>query len=105
MPTYEYECQECGHVFEAFQNMTDAPLRSCPACTGKVKRLLGTGAGVVFKGSGFYETDYKRNAKSTPGAAAGGDSAKSESGTKSAASSADTSAKSTPAKPAKSAAQ
>lgn len=105
MPTYEYECQKCGHVFEAFQSMTDAPLRSCPECKGKVKRLLGTGAGVVFKGSGFYETDYKRNAKSTPSAAASGESAKSESGTKSDSSSADTSAKSTPAKPAKPAAK
>jgi putative FmdB family regulatory protein len=47
-------------VFERFQNMTDAPLKRCPECRGKVARLFGTGAGVIFKGSGFYETDYKR---------------------------------------------
>lgn len=85
--------------------MTDAPLRSCPACKGTVKRLLGTGAGVVFKGSGFYETDYKRNNKSTSSAAAGGESAKSDSGTKSDSSSADSSAKGTAAKPTKPAAK
>ena len=60
MPTYEYKCLECGHTFEEFQMMNDKPLRKCPECNGKVKRLLGTGAGVIFKGSGFYETDYKR---------------------------------------------
>ncbi len=80
MPTYEYECQKCAHLFEAFQSMTDAPLRKCPACGGKVKRLLGTGAGIVFKGSGFYETDYKRSAASAKGGAAKSDStAKSDS--------------------------
>lgn len=61
MPTYEYECQKCGHIFEAFQLMTAKPLRKCPECGGKVKRLLGTGAGIIFKGSGFYETDYKKS--------------------------------------------
>jgi len=60
MPTYDYQCLECGHSFEEFQMMSDKPLRKCPECKGKVKRLLGTGAGVIFKGSGFYETDYKR---------------------------------------------
>jgi len=81
MPTYEYECQKCAHLFEAFQSMTDAPLRKCPACGGKVKRLLGTGAGIVFKGSGFYETDYKRSAASAKGGAAKSDSAASDSST------------------------
>jgi putative FmdB family regulatory protein len=67
MPTYEYECQQCGHVFERFQSMSARPLRTCPECKGKVRRLLGTGAGVIFKGSGFYETDYKRASASTNG--------------------------------------
>jgi len=59
MPTYEYECQRCGHVFERFQSMKDEPLKRCPECRGKVKRLIGAGAGIIFKGSGFYETDYR----------------------------------------------
>ena len=61
MPTYEYECEGCGHRFERFQAITDEPLRKCPACGGKVRRLIGAGAGVIFKGSGFYITDYKRS--------------------------------------------
>ena len=67
MPTYEYLCQKCGQTFEAFQSMRDEPLRECPKelCRlpkwghGKVKRLPGTGAGIIFKGSGFYTTDYR----------------------------------------------
>lgn len=61
MPTYEYECQKCGHRFEVFQSIKDAPKKSCPQprCRGRVKRLLGTGAGLLFKGSGFYITDYR----------------------------------------------
>ena len=60
MPTYEYKCDACGHAFEQFQSITAAPVRKCPACgKNKVKRLLGIGAGVIFKGSGFYETDYR----------------------------------------------
>jgi len=61
MPTYEDECESCGHHFEVFQSMKDAKLTDCPqdACAGSVRRLLGTGAGVIFKGSGFYETDYR----------------------------------------------
>lgn len=60
MPTYEYECQKCGHAFERFQSMTEAPVKTCPDCRGrKVKRLIGTGAGLLFKGSGFYTTDYR----------------------------------------------
>jgi putative FmdB family regulatory protein len=59
MPTYEYECQKCGHHFEQFQGMTEKPLKRCPKCGGKIDRLLGTGAGIIFKGSGFYETDYR----------------------------------------------
>lgn len=60
MPTYEYECLSCGHVFEQFQNMSDEPLKKCPKCGKKVRRNIGAGAGIIFKGSGFYETDYKR---------------------------------------------
>jgi putative FmdB family regulatory protein len=60
MPTYEYECQKCGHHFELFQSIKDAPKKTCPKCRGRVKRLLGTGAGLIFKGSGFYITDYRK---------------------------------------------
>ena len=59
MPTYEYECRKCGRTFEKFQRISEAPLRRCPTCKGAVKRLLGTGAGLLFKGSGFYITDYR----------------------------------------------
>ena len=60
MPTYDYVCDACGHTFEEFQSMTAKVLKKCPAC-GKLKlrRLIGTGAGVIFKGGGFYETDYR----------------------------------------------
>lgn len=60
MPTYDYRCRACGHTMELFQSMSDAPKRKCPAC-GKntLERLIGTGAAVVFKGSGFYQTDYR----------------------------------------------
>ena len=60
MPTYDYKCDACGYQFEKFQQMTDPPLRECPECGGEVRRLLGTGAGVIFKGSGFYQNDYAR---------------------------------------------
>jgi putative FmdB family regulatory protein len=59
MPTYQYECDSCGHAFERFQSMNDEPLKRCPECRCKIKRLIGTGAGIIFKGSGFYETDYR----------------------------------------------
>ena len=59
MPTYEYECTKCSHQFEKFQSMKDEPLKRCPRCRCKVKRLMGTGAGIIFKGSGFYQTDYR----------------------------------------------
>jgi len=69
MPTYEYACEKCGQNFEAFQSMRDEPFRECPKdlCRlkkwghGRVKRLLGTGAGILFRGSGFYITDYRSN--------------------------------------------
>lgn len=60
MPTYEYECAKCGHQFEQFESIRAKPLDRCPKCKkGKVKRLIGTGSGILFKGSGFYATDYR----------------------------------------------
>ncbi|MCX7825113.1 MAG: zinc ribbon domain-containing protein [Verrucomicrobiae bacterium] len=59
MPTYEYECNKCGHVFEVFQTIKEPPKKTCPRCKGRVRRLIGTGAGLLFKGSGFYITDYR----------------------------------------------
>ena len=66
MPTYDYECKRCDHQFEEFQSITAKPLRKCPAC-GRMglRRLIGAGAGIIFKGSGFYATDYKKG--SAPG--------------------------------------
>ncbi len=73
MPTYEYVCPKCGHEFEQFQPMSDAPLKRCPKCKKLgLKRLVGAGAGLIFKGTGFYITDYK-NKPSAP-AGEGGES-------------------------------
>jgi putative FmdB family regulatory protein len=76
MPNYDYECRKCGNRFEVFQSMNDAKLTACPAdaCGGEVKRLLGTGGGIIFKGSGFYQTDY-RSSSYQAGAKADGGSA------------------------------
>ena len=83
MPTYEYKCNACGEKFEKFQSITAAPVKKCPHC-GKnaVQRLIGTGAGLIFKGSGFYITDYrsegyKEKAKAEGG---GGESKKTDGG-------------------------
>ncbi len=82
MPTYEYKCEKCGHQFEVFQSMKDDRLTDCPqeACEGPIRRLIGTGAGIIFKGSGFYETDYRSDsykkaakADSTAGSSGGGE--------------------------------
>ena len=79
MPTYEYKCSACGHAFEQFQSITAPPLKRCPSCgKAKVKRRLGTGAGIIFKGSGFYITDYrdasyKEKAKAESGTGTGGE--------------------------------
>ncbi len=59
MPTYDYQCSACGHRYEMFQRMSDRPKRTCPKCKGRARRLIGTGAGLLFKGSGFYTTDYR----------------------------------------------
>src|SRR4051812_35135954 len=85
MPTYEYKCDACGHRFEKFQSMSSDPIRKCPKCGKlKVKRLIGSGAGLIFKGSGFYITDYrdagyKEKAKSESGGGDGKAETKSDS--------------------------
>jgi putative FmdB family regulatory protein len=78
MPTYEYECKSCGYYFDAFQNMSDDPLTSCPQCGKEVRRLIKGGSGIIFKGSGFYVTDKKGGTKPQSSAApapAGGEGA------------------------------
>ena len=64
MPTYEYQCESCGYCFEKFQSMHDEPVLVCPKCHGKVRKLLSSSYGVIFKGSGFYVTDYKNKSSS-----------------------------------------
>jgi putative FmdB family regulatory protein len=59
MPTYDYKCSDCNYTFEHFQPMSAQPLTECPKCKGTLKRIIGTGSGPIFKGSGFYQTDYK----------------------------------------------
>ena len=98
MPTYDYECEKCGKSFEAFQSMKDKPFETCPESTcgmsewghGKVRRLIGTGAGLIFKGSGFYITDYRSEGYKK--------AAQSDSGTSSTASPSAPPATSVPAK-------
>jgi putative FmdB family regulatory protein len=60
MPTYEYECTKCAFRFEEFQRITDKPLKHCPKCNGMLRRVISGGIGIIFKGSGFYVTDYKK---------------------------------------------
>ena|SRR5947209_20322371 len=73
MPTYEYKCDACGYAFERFQPITAAPIKRCPECgKAKVKRLIGAGAGMIFKGSGFYITDYRSEGYNTAAKAEGG---------------------------------
>ena len=86
MPTYEYECTKCSHRFEEYQSITAEPLTACPAegCRGKVKRLIGGGGGLLFKGSGFYITDYrsdgyKKAAKAEKTSSSGSGSSSSDS--------------------------
>jgi putative FmdB family regulatory protein len=79
MPTYDYQCQACGHDWELYQSMKDSPVTHCPKCKKKkAKRLLGLGAGIIFKGTGFYETDYKKKS-SNEKKESSGDSGSSES--------------------------
>ena len=65
MPTYEYECKKCSHSFETFQSMSDEPLKHCPKCGKEVRRLIFGGAGIIFKGSGFYVTDKSKEKSGT----------------------------------------
>jgi putative FmdB family regulatory protein len=101
MPTYDYLCEACGHKFELFQSMSDQVQRKCPACKKmKLRRLFGTGAAIMFKGSGFYQTDYRsdayKKAASADSSSNSGESKsstnsdKESSGSKSPSSSADT---------------
>jgi putative FmdB family regulatory protein len=69
MPTYEYECKNCSHSFEVIQPISDSPLTTCPECGSEIRRLIFGGAGVIFKGSGFYVTDKNKSSSSPPGAA------------------------------------
>ncbi len=86
MPNYDYVCKECGHRFEAFQSMKDDALTTCPACEKEsLQRLIGAGAGLLFKGSGYYLTDYKKSSSSQAAASSdssgGSDSKSGDSGT------------------------
>ena len=73
MPTYDYECKACGHSFDVFQSMSDEPLKLCTECGKKqLRRLIGGGVGIIFKGSGFYVTDSKSKPKSSGAAASAG---------------------------------
>jgi len=67
MPTYEYECKSCGYDFDVFQNIKDEPLKTCPECGGELRRLIFGGAGVIFKGGGFYVTDKGGNSGKSGG--------------------------------------
>ncbi|MGZ0174749.1 MAG: FmdB family zinc ribbon protein [Planctomycetales bacterium] len=87
MPTYDYKCANCEHQWEEFQSITAKPKRKCPECGKlKAKRMIGPGAGIIFKGSGFYETDYRSSSYTKDAAAdkkASESSNKSDSGSKS----------------------
>ncbi|SRR5690606_14621647 len=88
MPTYDYECDACGHTFDVFQNISEPKKKKCPECgKPKLRRLFGAGAAIVFKGSGFYQTDYRSESYKKAAAAdsksesssSGGDSSKKSS--------------------------
>ncbi|MCB1061780.1 MAG: zinc ribbon domain-containing protein [Verrucomicrobiae bacterium] len=103
MPTYEYKCDKCGHQFDVFQSMKDDRLTDCPqeGCEGPIRRLIGTGAGIIFKGSGFYQTDYrsdsyKNAAKADSNKSTSSDSSSSGSSGGSSSGSGDSGAKSSP---------
>ena len=92
MPTYEYYCEHCRHKFEKFQSITAEPLKRCPACRHKIRRLPGTGGGIIFKGKGFYATDYRsesynkaQKSDKAPTVEAGSGKTESNAGTKSGA--------------------
>jgi len=85
MPTYEYECKSCGNIFDAFQSMSDEPLKTCPKCGQAVRRLINGGSGVIFKGSGFYVTDKGKGAAAVTGKAPAKDAKPAEAPKKEAA--------------------
>ena len=106
MPTYDYRCEACDHAFEKYQPITAKPIRKCPSCGArKVVRLLGMGSGVIFKGSGFYQTDYRSEAYKKAAAAdsknakPAGDGDKSKTDAKSDNTTADKKIESKPADP------
>lgn len=97
MPTYDYECDSCDHKFELFQSIKDSPKKTCPECgKPKLRRLFGTGAAIMFKGSGFYTTDYRSESykKRAQADASGGESKSGESKSTGETKSADSSSKS-----------
>ena len=104
MPTYEYRCSACNYEFERFQSITADPIKRCPECgKAKVKRLIGTGAGLIFKGSGFYITDYRDKSytdKAKAESGGGGDGQKSGGETKTETTKGDTAAAKSDSKPA-----
>src|SRR5215472_3583670 len=79
MPTYDYKCRSCGHTFEELQSFSEPPLTKCPACKkNKLDRLFGGGGAIIFKGGGFYETDYRRAGQKPPAEANGSSESKPE---------------------------
>lgn len=99
MPTYDYECDACGHTYELFQSIKASPVRKCPRCgKSKARRLIGTGAGVIFKGSGFYQTDYRSESYKKAAASDSGSSSSSSAGSGSTSTAKTESQASTPAK-------
>ena len=102
MPTYDYQCAACGHEFELFQQMSASVKKKCPACGKlKLKRLIGTGAGIIFKGGGFYETDYRSDSYKKDAAADGKSSKSPDSGTEKKSSDSGSSTKNESKSPAK----
>src|SRR5260221_5581980 len=99
MPTYEYKCDACGYAFERFQSIMAEPIKRCPECKkAKVRRLIGTGAGMIFKGSGFYITDYRSDSYNTAAKADNGNpSSESKTESKTEAKSGETKSESKPA--------
>lgn len=90
MPTYPYRCKACGHEFEEFQAITEEPIDVCPECGGETHRIISGGAGLIFKGSGFYITDYRKdNYKKDSSRESSGSSGPADSSAKSASASAD----------------
>ena len=98
MPTYDYECDACGHTFELFQSISADPEKKCPKCKKlKLRRLIGTGAAVMFKGSGFYQTDYRSDSYKKSAAA---DKTQSDTSSSSSSTSSDSAASKPDSKPA-----